>query len=62
MGRIYTQPGACSLANRNFLRPKFFHPAWIASSRISANENARWAERRASKRVIGSRKITAVNM
>jgi len=52
---------AC-LANRNFLRPKFFQPASIARSPISPNENERSAERRASKRVIGSRKISAVNM
>src|SRR5262249_16397794 len=59
MENFYSSQTACR-ANRNFLWPKFFQPARIATSRISENENARWAESRASKRGIGSRKISAV--
>ena len=48
-------------ANANLACPKFFQPARSAKEWNSAKEKARSAERRASVRVIGSRKNKAVS-
>jgi hypothetical protein len=47
-------------AKANLWWPKFFQPARSASDLNSRKEKARSAERRASVRVIGSRKMKAV--